>query len=51
MPELDLPILPESFRRPPVLTMDQYLLWNTRDEFESPLQSDPAERCDVPFVL
>jgi hypothetical protein len=52
LPDLELPVLPEIARRPPVLTMDQYLAWNTRDEFEGATVSTPLEeRCDVLFEL
>ncbi len=52
VPDLDLPKLPEIARRPPVLTMDQYLAWNTRDEFQMPVPfPNPADRCLVPFEL
>ena len=51
VPDLDLPVLSEEARRPPRLTMDQYLAWNTRDEFEPTPPLDSAERCRVPFEL
>jgi hypothetical protein len=53
VPELDLPVLPDVARQPPVLTMDQYFAWNEDDPFdaaETPIV--PAnEKCGVPFKL
>lgn len=52
IPELELPVLPEIARRPPVLTMDQYLVWNTRDEFETVISfPNPEDRCLDLFEL
>jgi hypothetical protein len=52
VPDLDLPILPEIARRPPVLTMDQYFLWNDAEfRMETPPPSSPLDKCAVPFEL
>ncbi len=53
MPELDLPVLSEFARRPPVLTMDQYFAANESEPID-PCQNGvvPAnEKCAVPFDL
>jgi hypothetical protein len=53
VPDLELPVLTEFARRPPVLTMDQYFAMNERqllDADETPVV--PAtEKCSVPFEL
>ncbi len=53
VPDLDLPVLPEIARRPPVLTMDQYFRLNESDSFESsqPPLVPVSEKCAVVFEL
>ena len=53
VPDLELPVLPELARRPPVLTMDQYFALNESEPFDSnQTPVVPAnEKCPVPFDL
>ena len=53
VPDLDLPILTDAARRPPVLSMDQYFLANENDALAFHEDSAPPfeERCSVPFEL
>ena len=51
LPDLELPVLSGAARRPPVLSMDQYLAWNTMTEFEPMPPSTLEERCQAPFEL
>jgi hypothetical protein len=53
VPDLELPILTDAARRPPVLSMDQYFLANENDALAFHEDSAPPfeERCSVPFEL
>ena len=53
VPDLDLPILPEIARHPPVLTMDEYFAWNENDPLDFGVKPvvPVAERCLTPFEL
>lgn len=53
VPELDLPVLPEIARRPPVLTMDQYFVLNEMEPFDSRqhLIVPAHDKCALPFEM
>ena len=50
---LELPSLPDSARRPPVLTLDQYFVWNMQDVLNEGANAptSPHEKCGTLFEL